>query len=78
MIISKKKFERLVEEEVFKRLHEVEEKRMVAEQCDRLERYIGATEAQVDALRGDFEEFKRNMDICIKALRADIRYSQHK
>ena len=59
MIISKKKFEKLVDEEVIKRLHEVEEKRKIAEQRDRLEQMIRLTDCQVQVLRDELEELKR-------------------
>ena len=59
MIISKKKFERLVEEEVFKRLHEVEEKRKEADRHNRLEEMIRLTDCQVQVLRDEVDELKR-------------------
>ena len=59
MIISKKKFERLVEEEVFKRLVEVEEKRKEADRHNRLEEMIRLTDCQVQVLRDEVDELKR-------------------
>ena len=59
MIISKKKFERLVEEEVSKRLIEVEEKRKEFDRRNRLEEMIRLTDCQVQVLRDELDELKR-------------------
>ena len=59
MIISKKKFERMVEDEVCKRLIEVEEKRKEYERRNKLEEMIRLTDCQVQVLRDEFDELKR-------------------
>ena len=59
MIISKKKFEKLVEEEVHKRMNAADEKRWQAERYNRLEEMNRLTDVQVQVLREEVEELKR-------------------
>jgi hypothetical protein len=59
MIISKKKFEKLVEEEVHKRMNAADEKRWEHERYSRLEEMNRLTDIQVQVLRDDLEELKR-------------------
>lgn len=59
MIISKKKFEKLVEEEVYKRMNAADEKRWEMERYGRLEEMNRLTDIQVQKLRDEVEELKR-------------------
>ena len=61
MIISKKKFERLVEEEVSKRLIEVEEKRKEDARLAKMEEMVRLTDCQVMLLREEFDDLKRKL-----------------
>lgn len=69
MIISKKKFEKLVEEEVHKRMNAADEKRWQAERYSRLEEMNRLTDVQVQVLREEVEELKR----AIRYMKCNIR-----
>lgn len=58
MIISKKKFERLVEEEVHKRMNAADKERWEMERYDRLKEMNRLTDIQVQKLREEVEELK--------------------
>lgn len=63
MIISKKKFERLVEDEVYKRLIEMEEKQKERKRIFELQERVDKVQCNVYALR---DEFKKLVDCLIQ------------
>lgn len=56
MIISKKKFERMVEEEVHKRMNAADEKRWQEERYDKLQNEVRCLDTQVQCLRAEFDK----------------------
>ena len=61
MIISKKKFEKLVEEEVHKRMNAADEKRWQEERYRKLVDDLEQTKCRMHALREEFNELKRDL-----------------
>lgn len=69
MIISKKKFERMVEEEVHKRMNAADEKRWQEKRYANLQNEVTCLNAQVQAIRAEHEALER----VVRDVRCNIR-----